>query len=112
MVKISTFVTTLLLSMLLYATPTLAGDAFQCAEHIANAEAAIHRAHEVMETLPKKRRWLVHTMIDDAKMWLHSSKHNMEKPAAKAFDLARSRAKADAARALAEAAELLAASYK
>lgn len=112
MTKISALVTTLTLSLALFVTPTLASSPFQCAEHIAQAEAAIESAHRAMESLPKKSQWLVHTMIDDAKMWLHSSKHNMEKPAGKAFDLARSRAKADAARALAEAAEILAASYK
>ena len=50
--------------------------------------------------------WLINTLIDDAKMLLHSGKHNHEKPAA--GDHARAIAKARAAIGYAEAAEILA----
>ncbi len=47
---------------------------------------------------------LVHSLIDDAKMMLHSAKHNHEKPAAGKFDHARAMAKANAAEGYARAA--------
>ena len=56
----------------------------------------------------KSKAGLVHTLLDDAKMLLHSAKHNHEKPAVGSYDHARSLAKADSAKAYAEAAEALA----
>ena len=56
----------------------------------------------------KGKAGLVHTLLDDAKMLLHSAKHNHEKPAAGTLDHARALAKADSAKSYAEAAETLA----
>ena len=62
-----------------------------------------------MKAIPDKgKAGLVHTLIDDANTLLHSAKHNHEKPAAGTYDHARSLAKADSAKAYAEAAEALA----
>ena len=83
--------------------------AFNCTNDFAAAEAAIaiaHTARSAMEDSEKKG--LVHTLIDDAKMLLHSAEHNHEKPAAGAYDHARAIAKARAAAGYAEAAEILA----
>ncbi|MFQ5962642.1 MAG: hypothetical protein ACE5MG_14730 [Candidatus Methylomirabilales bacterium] len=50
---------------------------------------------------------LVHSLIDDAKMFLAGARHNHEKPQG-AYDHARSITKAESARGYAEAAEILA----
>ena len=73
------------------------------------AQAAIDGATNAMKAMSDKgKAGLVHTLIDDAKTLLHSAKHNHEKPAAGNYDHARSLAKADSAKAYAEAAEALA----
>ncbi|MFQ5995060.1 MAG: hypothetical protein ACE5K1_08180 [Acidiferrobacterales bacterium] len=94
-------------SIFLLVSATTSADPFNCANHIAAAEAAIERAAHAMHELPEGKRALPHTLVDDAKMLLHSAKHNYEKPAAGGYDLARAAAKADAARGFAEAAEVL-----
>ena len=84
--------------------------AFECPKHFQEAEAAIAKATEAMKAMPEgSDHGLVHTLIDDAKSWLTSAKHNHENPAAGAYDHARAIAKADAAIAFADAARLMAA---
>jgi len=62
-----------------------------------------------MKAMPDQdKAGLVHTLLDDAKMLLNSARHHHEKPAAGAYGQARSLAKADSAKAYAEAAEALA----
>ena len=83
--------------------------AFSCPNHFTQAQAAIDSATTAMEAMTDKTRaGLVHTLLDDAKMLLHSAKHNHEKPAAGGYDHARSLAKADSAKAYADAAKALA----
>jgi hypothetical protein len=83
--------------------------AFSCPNHFTQAQAAIDSATMAMEAMTDKTRaGLVHTLLDDAKMLLHSAKHNHEKPAAGGYDHARSLAKADSAKAYADAAKALA----
>ncbi|NIR28975.1 MAG: hypothetical protein GWN84_06605 [Gammaproteobacteria bacterium] len=82
--------------------------AFECPRHFAEAEAAIEKATNAAERMPAgEQKKLVHTLIDDAKMYLTSGRHNHEKPQGK-YDHARAIAKADAARGYAQAAEILA----
>ncbi len=84
--------------------------AFECPKHFQEADAAIAKATEAMKAMPEgSDHGLVHTLIDNAKMWLTSGKHNHEKPAAGAYDHARAIAKAGAASGYAEAAQMLAA---
>ena len=83
--------------------------AFNCPVDFAEAEAAIAKAKTAMDAMPDgEKKGLVHTLIDDANMLLHSGKHNHEKPAAGTYDHARAIAKARAALGYAEAAEILA----
>ena len=83
--------------------------AFSCPNNFKVAQAAIDNATTAMKAMTdKSKAGLVHTLIDDAKMLLHSAKHNHEKPAAGTYDHARALAKADSAKAYAEAAEILA----
>ena len=83
--------------------------AFNCPVDFAEAEAAIAKAKTAMDAMPDgEKKGLVHTLIDDAKMYLHSGKHNHEKPAAGAYDHARAIAKARAAIGYAQAAEIFA----
>ena len=66
--------------------------------------SAIDSATTTMKTMSEKSNAnLVHTLLDDAKMLLHSAKHNHENSAAGTYDHARSLAKADSAKAYAEA---------
>ena len=83
--------------------------AFECPKHFSEADKAINSATEAMNAMPDgDQKGLVHTLLDDAKAFLQSGKHNHEKPAAGAYDHARSIAKAQAAIGYATAAELLA----
>jgi hypothetical protein len=83
--------------------------AFECPVHFQQADAAIATAMEAMKAMPDgANKGLVHTLIDDAKAFLASGKHNHEKPAAGGYDHARSIAKAKAAIGYAEAAEMMA----
>ncbi len=84
-----------------------AAQAFECPAHFAEAEQAIADATAAMENMSGDHG-LVHTLIDDAKMWLESGKHNHSKPAAGGYDHARAIAKADAAAGYANAAKMLA----
>lgn len=90
----------------LLAAPVVS--AFECPKHIEKAQDAIDQAAAAMARLPKDKRGLVHTLVDDAKMFLASAKHNHEKPAAGKLDHARSVAKAEAAYGFALAAQMLA----
>jgi len=83
--------------------------AFSCPSEFAKAEEAISRATSAMESMADgKDKALVHTLIDDAKMYLEGARHNHKKPAAGGYDHARSVAKARSAKAFAEAAHTLA----
>ena len=82
---------------------------FSCPGHFAEAQAAIDSAAAAASGVSDAgKKGLVHTLIDDAKQLLAAAKHHHEKPAAGAYDHARSLAKADAARGYAEAAEAFA----
>ncbi len=86
--------------------------AFDCSNRFALAETAIADATAAMEKMNGAiAKGLVHTLIDDAKMKLHSAKHNHEKPAAGKYDHGRAIAKANAAEGYARAALLLASKY-
>ncbi len=86
-----------------------AAAAFECPKHFTAADTAIAAATEAMNGMPDgTEKGLVHTMIDDAKSFLHGGKHNHEKPASGAYDHARSIAKAHSAVGYAMAAEMLA----
>ena len=61
---------------------------------------------DMSKKMPKDQMALVHALLDDAKMWLASGKHNHEKPQG-IYDHARAIAKADAARGSAVAADML-----
>ncbi len=89
-----------------FASPSWA---FACPGHFADAQAAIDSATAAMnEVSDSTAKGLVHTLIDDAKRLLSSAEHNHAKPAAGKYDHARALARADSARAYAEAAEALA----
>ena len=83
--------------------------AFSCPGHFKATQAAIDSATTAMKAMSDKgKAGLVHTLLDDAKMFLQSAKHHHAKPAAGTYDHARSLAKADSGKAYAEAAETLA----
>lgn len=88
---------------------TSASWAFSCPSHFKASQATIDSATTAMKAMTDKgKAGLVHTLLDDAKMLLNSAKHHHEKPAAGGYDHARALAKADSAKAYAEAAEVLA----
>ena len=83
--------------------------AFECPKHIKAAQQAIDKVTQDMKDMgmmAKNEKALVHALLDDAKTWLRSAKHNHEKPQG-LYDHARSIAKADAARGSALAADIL-----
>ena len=83
--------------------------AFECPKHFKAAQQAIDKVIQDMkgmEMMPKEQVALAHALLDDAKTWLQSAKHNHEKPQG-LYDHARAIAKADAARGSALAADLL-----
>ncbi len=86
--------------------------ALDCNNSFNAAKAALSKAEAVMKQMQAGgNKQLVHTLIDDAKMLLHSGIHNHEKPQG-AFDHARAIAKARSAKGYAEAAEILAKAMK
>jgi len=94
----------------MFLPPLGAAQAFECPKHFAKAQAAIDKVSGDMKGgMSKKMRKedmaLVHALLDDAKSHLASAKHNHQKPQGR-FDHARAIAKADAARAYANAADL------
>ena len=85
--------------------------AFECPKHFADAQAIIDKVTgdmkgDMSKKMPKDQIALVHALVDDAKMWLASGKHNHENPRGM-YDHARAIAKADAARGSAVAADIL-----
>lgn len=82
--------------------------AFKCPTLFTQAEQEIEKATAAMERMQDDHA-LVHTLIDDAKMYLESARHNHEQPAAGGYDHARAIAKAKAAIGYAESAQTLAA---
>ncbi len=83
--------------------------AFECPKHFKATQQAIDKVIQDMkgmEMMPKEQVALVHALLDDAKTWLQSAKHNHEKPQG-LYDHARAIAKADAARGYALAADML-----
>ncbi len=88
---------------------TSASWAFSCPSHFKATQATIDSETTAMKAMSDKgKAGLVHTLLDDAKMLLESAKHHHKKPAAGTYDHARALAKADSAKAYAEAAETLA----
>ena len=84
-------------------------EAFECPVHFAEAQAAIDKVAADMESMSgmdKEMMALVHSLLDDAKMFLSGGIHNHEKPQGK-YDHARSIAKADTALGYAKAAAIL-----
>ncbi len=84
--------------------------AFECPKHFKAAQAAIDKATAAVKKLSGQPKAEVHMVLDDAKMFLVGAKHNHEKPQGK-MDHARAIAKANSARAHAEAALILASKY-
>ena len=83
--------------------------AFECPKHFKAAQQAIDKVTQDMKgmgMMPKEQVGLVHALLDDAKTWLESAKHNHNKPQG-LYDHARAIAKADAAQGSALAADLL-----
>ncbi|TDJ18014.1 MAG: hypothetical protein E2O65_07080 [Gammaproteobacteria bacterium] len=85
--------------------------AFECPKHFAEAQALIDKVKGDMggamsKQMPKEQMALVHSLLDDAKMYLAGAKHNHEKPQG-AYDHARAIAKADTALGYAGAADML-----
>ncbi len=90
-------------AVLMFQMPGTA-QAFECPKHFEAAEDAIDEANDAMIGLKTDINMIRgHMLIDDAKMWLASGKHNHEKPQ-NAFDHARALGKADTALAYAKAA--------
>ena len=94
-----------LLFVSLMAIPGLAL-AFECPVLFKQAQAEIDKVKAAMKGMPKSKMVLVHSLLDDAKMYLTTARHNHEKPRGK-FDHARAMAKADTARGHAKAALVL-----
>jgi hypothetical protein len=84
--------------------------AFECPEHIDEAQSMIDKVAADMKgmgkDMPQEKMALVHALLDDAKMFLASAIHNHEKPQGN-YDHARSIAKADAALGYARASDML-----
>ena len=83
--------------------------AFECPKHFKATQQAIDKLIQDMKgmgMMPKSETALVHSLLDDAKTWLQSAKHNHSKPQG-IYDHARAIAKADAARGYALAADML-----
>jgi hypothetical protein len=84
--------------------------AFQCPEHIAEAEDAIADVVSDMATMEGEmsadKKALVHALLDDAKSALDSAKHSHGDPQS-AFDHARAIAKAKQALGFAQGADIL-----
>ncbi len=84
--------------------------AFECPKHFADAQALIDKVADDMKGMKgktsKEDHALVHSLLDDAKMFLAGAKHNHEKPQG-AYDHARAIAKADSALGYATAADIL-----
>ena len=108
MKRIHMLLTMLALPLIFSAAPTFA---FECPKHFAEAQALIDKVKGDMggamsKQMPKEQMALVHSLLDDAKMYLAGAKHNHEKPQG-AYDHARAIAKADAALGYARAADML-----
>ena len=90
----------------LLAIPSIAR-AFECPVHIKAAQDAIITTAGAMKGMSKEMKLtgmpLVHSLLDDAKMFITMARHHHSKPQG-AFDHARSIAKADAAKGFADAA--------
>ncbi len=84
--------------------------AFQCPEHIAEAEDAIADVVNDMATMEGEmsadRMALVHALLDDAKSALAAAKHSHDDPRSE-FDHARAIAKAKQALGFAQGADIL-----
>ena len=87
----------------------MTASAFECPRHFKAAQAAIDKVTKNMKSMgksiPKAQMGLVHSLVDDAKTWLSSARHNHQKPQG-IFDHARSIAKADTALGYAVAANI------
>ncbi len=92
----------------------MAAQAFDCPNRFDAAQAAIDKVTGDMasmkDQMPKENHALVHALVDDAKHFLVAARHHHEKPQG-AYDHGRSVAKAGAALAYAEAADMLQQAY-
>lgn len=84
-----------------------AAHAFECPTLFEKAEQEIEQASAAMDGMQGDHA-LVHTLVDDARMYLESARHNHAQPAAGGYDHARAIAKAKSAIGHAEAAQTLA----
>ncbi len=88
--------------------------ALDCPNRFDAAQAMIDKVTGDMKTMKdqmsKENHALVHALVDDAKHMLSGARHNHEKPQGK-YDHGRSVAKAGAALAYAEAADMLQQAY-
>ena len=108
MKKIYMLLMMLALPLIFSAAPTFA---FECPKHFAEAQALIDKVKGDMggamsKQMPQEQMALVHSLLDDANMFLAGAKHNHEKPQG-AYDHARAIAKADTALGYARAADIL-----
>lgn len=97
-------IVTAVIGFSLYAS---SANAFDCPNQFTAAQAKIDMAAKAVESLSGQRKAEVHMLLDDAKMWLSSAKHNHAKPQGK-MDHGRSIAKAISAGGYADAAVTLA----
>lgn len=87
-----------------------AAQEIDCRKHVQTAQGAIDKVTDDLkgmeQMMQKEQLVYVHALVDDAKTYLESARHECESPAA---DYARARAiaKAEAARGSAEAADIL-----
>ncbi len=91
---------------------TVSAQAMECPTHLAKAQQQIDKVAADMKEMKmdQSQKALVHALLDDAKMYLASAKHNHKKPQG-AYDHARSIAKAEAAYGYALSADLLHVQY-
>ena len=84
--------------------------AFECPKHLKAAQDKIDKVMADMvgmaDMMDKENMALVHSLIDDAKMYLTSAEHNHNKPQGP-YDHGRSIAKANAAFGYANGAEIM-----
>ena len=82
-------------------------NAYGCPKAMAEAQAAIDKVTNDMKSMKmsKSELFLVHALLDDAKMTLAGAKHNPAKPQGK-YDHGRAIAKAEAAKGSAVAADI------
>ncbi len=104
---------TMLVCGLVAALPTMAvaqvTQDLDCGMHVKTAQSAIDKVTDDMkgmESMPKDELLQVHTLLDDARMYLDAARRYCDKPQAD-YDRAVAIGKAEAARGYATAADML-----